>query len=356
MNFVGCSRATLALLFLTAMGASGCSSDGGDAGEGQEGSSGAATTSGNGSSSSSSSAGSGSTTGSESSSAAGSSDSGTSGEQSGDSSSSTGDDNGALIDARPYELVVPTSYDENEPTPLVVLLHGYGASAELQNIYFRFTPEAEEHGYLLALPDGILDASSRQFWNATDACCNFGGERVDDVAYLSALLDDVEEQYNVDPNRVYFVGHSNGGFMSHRLACDVGDRIAAIVSLAGATWADASACPAKAPVNILQVHGTDDETILYEGGSNAGIGYPSANDTVAQWAQKNGCTGALTDEGTADIESILAGEETRLQSYGECPEGGAVSLWTIDEGAHLPSFDEGWADAVWDYLEAHPKP
>lgn len=275
---------------------------------------------------------------------------------SGEGSSSTGSDNSGLIDDRPYGLVVPASYDPESPTPLVVLLHGYGATAPLQDVYFRFTPNAEANGYLLALPNGLKDAGDSQFWNATDACCNFGNDPVDDVAYLEALIDDVAAQYNVDDRRVYFVGHSNGGFMAHRLACEIGDRIAAIVSLAGATWNDAAACPAQSPVNILQVHGTDDETIAFDGGNNGGVVYPSASDTVAQWAAANGCGGELVNDSTADLEVDIDGAETIQDGYMDCPPGGQVALWTIDGGGHIPSFDESWAEAVWAYLAVHPKP
>lgn len=260
------------------------------------------------------------------------------------------------FEGRPYVLVVPTEYDPEIAAPLVVLLHGYSADAVIQDAYFRFSPDAEEHGYLLALPDGVTDTAGNQFWNATDACCNFGGDPVDDVAYLGALIDDVQAQYNVDAKRVFVVGHSNGGFMAHRLACDIGERIAAIVSLAGATWDDATACPAETPVNILQVHGTDDDTILFDGGDNLGFVYPSANETVAQWAANNGCSGELAQDGTADLEIALAGEETLLNTYAQCPPGGQVALWTIEGGGHIPAFDDGWADAVWAYLDAHPKP
>ena len=269
---------------------------------------------------------------------------------------STGGDDSGLIDARPYMLLVPDSYDPATPTPLVVMLHGYGVTGVIQATYFRLLDDADEHGYLLAYPDGTPDAGGNRFWDATDACCNFAGAPVDDVAYLSALLDDVEASYNVDPDRIYFMGHSNGGFMSYRLACDIGERIAAVASLAGATWNDPTACPAAAPVNVLQIHGTDDRTIGYDGGTTGAATFPSAPQTVATWADKNGCGGALTDVDTIDLEVTIAGAETQRQEYADCVAGGDVVLWTIDGGSHIPNFDEGFADAVWEWFDAHPRP
>ena len=125
-----------------------------------------------------------------------------------------------------------------QPKQLMVLLHGYGATGQIQDQYFQFTQLANAKTFLLATPDGTSDPTPKQFWNATDACCNFYGSAVDDVKYVTAILDEAALKFRVDPKRVYAVGHSNGGFMAHRLACDRAARIAAIVSLAGATWKD----------------------------------------------------------------------------------------------------------------------
>jgi polyhydroxybutyrate depolymerase len=259
----------------------------------------------------------------------------------------------SLIEARPYGLLAPASYRPSTPTPLVLLLHGYGASGRVQAEYFGLLADAEEHGYLLAYPDGLTDPRGSRFWNATDACCNFYGRTVDDVAYLGAVIDDVAARYTVDPRRVFVIGHSNGGFMAHRLACDIGNRVAAVISLAGATWRNAASCPAATAVNVLQVHGDADQTISY-GGSAA---YPSAAQTVATWAQKNRCGGALEILGVdKDLDIGIMGAETRTEGYAGCPPGGAVALWTIEAGGHIPSLGPSWADAAWEYFTAHRKP
>jgi pimeloyl-ACP methyl ester carboxylesterase len=81
---------------------------------------------------------------------------------------------------------------------------------------------------------GQQDRRGHRFWSATDACCNLDGLAVDDVAYLRAVIRDVSARHAVDPRRVFIVGHSNGGFMAHRMACEASDLVAAVVSLAGA--------------------------------------------------------------------------------------------------------------------------
>lgn len=274
--------------------------------------------------------------------------------------SSTDGGSGSLVAARPYGFHVPSGYDASKPAPLVILLHGYGASGDLQETYFQLTATSDANGFLYATPDGTLDPNGKRFWNADDACCNFYGSTVDDVAYVNAIIDDVSSKYSVDPKRIYLVGHSNGAFMSHRLACDSTSRIAAIVALAGAVWNDPSKCNPSTKISILDVHGDADATILYGGGTTAaGVPpYPGETQTMSTWAAKNGCTGALAANGqTLDLDTGLAGAETEEQVYGGCPTGIDVELWTIHGGSHIPALAHPtWGDSIWAFLKAHPKP
>src|SRR5437588_222627 len=128
-------------------------------------------------------------------------------------------DGGALA-GRPYEVDVPAGYDKSQPHPLIVLLHGYSGAAGEINAYFGFSALADAKQVLVALPNGTIDDAGRRFWNATDACCNYFNSYVDDVGYLNAVIDDMKKKYNVDAHRVFVVGHSNGAFMAHRMACD----------------------------------------------------------------------------------------------------------------------------------------
>ncbi len=258
------------------------------------------------------------------------------------------------IAERPYRLVVP---DEVAPTgaPLLILLHGYGTTGSIQDLYFGMSRITRGRGVLYAIPDGTLDASARRFWNATDACCDFARANIDDVGYLDAIIDDVSARYAVDPRRIFLIGHSNGGFMAHRMACDRSGRIAAVVSLAGATNNTASLCTPTEPVSVLQVHGTADMTIRYEGGSNAGFMYPSAITSVARWATNNRCNTTRTMVSSIDLDTALAGAETRVERHDGCM-GGAAELWTITGGAHLPALNGQWSTLALDWLLAHPKP
>jgi polyhydroxybutyrate depolymerase len=267
-------------------------------------------------------------------------------------------DAAGIVAARPYTLHVPTGYKMGQATPLVVMFHGYGVTGDDQEAYFQLTNASDEHTYLYAYGDGTLDQTGSWFWNATDACCDLYNVPVDDVQWFDAVVADISAKYAVDPKRVFVVGHSNGGFMSHRLACDRSGTVAAIFSLAGAQWDDLSHCEPTDKVSVAEIHGNADMTIDYDGGSTSEGVYPAAPTTVADWAMRNGCTGPLAPNGqTFDIDTTLPGNETTVQVYGGCPSGIDVQLWTIAGGGHIPTLNQpAWGEDVWGFLSAHPKP
>lgn len=274
---------------------------------------------------------------------------------------------GALTDAseptplggdRPTTLHVPSGYVPGTAAPIVVVLHGYGASGAVQDLYFGLTAASDARGFLLAAPDGRIDTTGKRYWNATDACCDFGATGVDDSTYLSSLIEEIKARYTVDPKRVFLVGHSNGGFMSYRMACDHSDQIAAIASLAGAMYSDVSRCQARSPVSVLQIHGTADKTVAYAGGLFAGQAFPSAAVSVSSWASIDGCTATADTSGPRlDLDAQLAGTDTTTTRYGTgCKPGGHAELWTIEGGSHIPSLSATFTTQVLDFLFAHPKP
>ena len=262
-----------------------------------------------------------------------------------------------IIDARPYTLHVPASYVPGQPTPLLVMFHGYGASGPLEEAYFDLTAASDTYGFLYAYGSGLIDQTGNRYWNATNACCDIYHSGVDDVAYFDAIVDDVTSKETVDPKQIYVIGHSNGGFMTHRLACQRTGTVAAIVSLAGAVYLDPTLCTPSEKISVAEVHGNADETIFYDGGTTDEGVYPSAPVTVATWAAKNGCTGSIAPTGaTLDLDTTIGGNQTTISAYAGCPAGIDVQLWTINGGPHVPQLPTpGWGDAVWAFLSAHPK-
>jgi polyhydroxybutyrate depolymerase len=253
---------------------------------------------------------------------------------------------------------VPASYDRTKPAPLLIAFHGYGDGDDSTTFegWFQLASTADARGFLYALPNGTFDASHQRFWNATDACCNFGDKKVDDVAYVAAVIDEVARTHALDRNRVFLIGVSAGGVMVHRLACDLSDRVAAIVSVSGTTWADATKCAPTAPVAIVEFHGTNDKVVPYDGGSMrlAGPDVPGARETVEHWSRYDQCKTELAERAPRlDLESTVVGTETRVEAFGGCAAD--VELWTAEGGPHAPRFTRAFAPALFDFFSTHPK-
>jgi polyhydroxybutyrate depolymerase len=262
--------------------------------------------------------------------------------------------------ARPVSLFVPGSYASTTPAPLLILLHGYSASGGEEEVYLDLHPTADARGVLYAHPDGTTDSQGNEFWNATDGCCNFDGSTVDDSSYLAGLVTEIESRYNVDPKRVFFVGHSNGGFMAYRMACDHADVIAGIATLAGAMWEDTAECTPSAAVSVLQIHGTADTEVFYDGfdgGPGVGNGpYPSAPTSVGDWATYDDCV-MPAETSFPQITLGYGAPDTNVSKYATgCANGSEADLWSIPDAGHIPPIGPNFAPAMFDYLLAHPKP
>ena len=256
---------------------------------------------------------------------------------------------------RPYCIKVPSTYAAGSAVPLLLLLHGFNASGQIQADYFDFDALAEHHGFLLAKPDGTMNRLGSRYWNASPACCAPStAEAPDDVAYLGAVLDDVEQRYTVDASRVYVVGHSNGAFMAQRLACDLSQRLAGVVSLAGAV--DTSACAPAAHVSLLEVHGTSDQLVHYDGGTLPTFmaPYPSVDQTLAFWRSANGCSAPASPQPFDLVcDSSAPGPETQHISS-SCADGTSTELWRMDGVGHIPAFVlPTWPEDVYRFLAAH---
>lgn len=254
-------------------------------------------------------------------------------------------------------LTVPQNYNADTPTPLVVLLHGYTSSGAQQDSYMGFSKLSEKYGFLFIAPNGNKEpgGDENRFWNATPACCDFFRTNVDDSGYVINIINAIKEDYNVDADRIYLIGHSNGGFMSYRAAYEHSGTIAAIASLAGASHIDEREAPAN-PVHILQIHGTADGTIAYEGSEIQGNKYPSALDSVKTWADYNGCSTEGAERELRDLDANASGHESSVLLFASgCEVGGSSELWTIADGSHVPPLSETFSEQVIEWLYAHPK-
>ncbi|MFK7977185.1 MAG: PHB depolymerase family esterase [Halioglobus sp.] len=261
--------------------------------------------------------------------------------------------------ARPANVHIPADYNTATRYPLVIVLHGFGASGFIQSLYFGLLDRVDPGQFVLIAPDGTVNTNGSRFWNATPACCagQDPAQQVDDVGYIRSLISEAAQTYSIDEERIGLIGHSNGGFMSLRMACEASELISSVVSLAGSTFADAASCgPADNPVSVLAVHGDDDATISYDGREGE-FGFPSAPITTERFAQQAGCdiNNPLTPP-AINLMDTIDGNETTVIEYTGCEQNSEVTLWTIVDGPHIPLvFNAAALDSFVAWLVNHPR-
>jgi polyhydroxybutyrate depolymerase len=265
-------------------------------------------------------------------------------------------DPGAAFDP-PATLRVPSTLSAGECVPLLMVLHGFGVSSSLLIAKAQLNQVADTKKFAYLAPEGTRDSLGRPFWNAGPSCCDLERRAPDDVKRLRELLEFNLKNPAVDPARVFLIGYSNGAFMAQRLACDVSDHLAGVISVAGATPGPEIPCAPLTPLSVLAIHGDADPIVHYQGGvvfDRTDLPpHASAVDSVKAWAERLGCKGPLQNVGSTDLEPNLAGAETAMQRFEGCR--GSVELWTVHGGGHYVALQPPAMDAMWSFILAHPK-
>lgn len=256
---------------------------------------------------------------------------------------------------RPAALFLPDDYTTTKQWPLVIMLHGYGSTAAFHNTYFGLEAHATTHGYIGVAPEGIRDMASNQFWTATNACCDHYGGGVDDATYLTNLLDEAESRLAIDRRRIYFLGHSNGAFMSYRMACELGSRVAALVSLAGSVSQNPDDCASPGSTAVLEIHGTLDNIVPYNGGNFFGKLFPGVEETPNRWIAINQCQGNPTTLPNIDVALEVTGAETEVRRWSACADGTSVELWRVRDAGHIPTLSSNFMPDVIEFLYRHQR-
>ncbi len=198
---------------------------------------------------------------------------------------------------RGYILYVPASYDSNTAVPLVFCFHGYGSSASVNMGYTNFNEIADTAGFIVIHPQGTL-LQGTSHWNVGGWTL---GSIVDDVGFTNLLLDSISNAYNINSDRVYSTGMSNGGFMSFLLACQSSDKFAAIASVTGSmTPQTYNACNPLHPTPVLQIHGDADATVPYNGDP---LWTKSIDDVLQYWVNHNNCNNTPSVTNFPDINT-----------------------------------------------------
>jgi polyhydroxybutyrate depolymerase len=233
-------------------------------------------------------------------------------------------------------LVTPPGVTPGAKRPLVVFLHGLGATGAGLVRSLDVGPLATPLGFSFVAPDGPKDHLGRRFWNAGHDCCDFDGANPNHVSLIGNLPATLEASGAATFGDVVVVGFSNGAFMAHRLACDV-PRVTAIVAFAGAEPGEVDPpCQPAHPVRVVMVHGDADHVVPYAGGPVLGDTtrvVPSAEKGASDWAARNGCAARAPEHRREDLAQALAGDETRIDTYAGCKA--PVELWTVAGADHL---------------------
>ena len=258
---------------------------------------------------------------------------------------------------RRYILHTPNGLDPAKPVAIVLVLHGATQSPESAERMSRMSQLADKNGFIAVYPSGTGPdpAAKVPTWNADNCCAYAMNNHVDDIGFLSALIDRLEQNHHVDPKRVYATGISNGAMLSYRLACELSEKIAAIAPVEGAQKVD---CRPADRVSVLVFHGTADRLVPFDGGSTPfQVGPPRTDTSVASaisfWVEKDGCSPSPQHDEKPEVHTDL---------YSGCKDGTAVALYAIQGGRHMwPGLAISGnhvpaSNIIWQFFASHPKP
>jgi polyhydroxybutyrate depolymerase len=254
---------------------------------------------------------------------------------------------------RTVHVHVPSSYAPTKPIAVVLDFHGVMSNAIQQELLTGMIAKADSAGFVAVHPEGI---GLSQSWNAGKCCGEAVTEGVDDIAFASAILDALEARLCVDTHRLFATGMSNGGFLSHRIACELSSRIAAVAPVAGVLGVDT--CAPSRPMSVMQFHGTADPIVPYAGSDL--LGFPAVEPVMAAWAARSACMPSpRTSYSHGDVTCV---------TYDGCAQSAEIVLCKVQNGGHawpggLPVPALGYTtndihatDAMWDFFSRHPLP
>lgn len=224
---------------------------------------------------------------------------------------------------RTYRMHVPPALAAGERAPLVLLFHGFPSSGRDAQHFMGFDSVADARGFIAVYPDGAAGS-----WGVGCDCTEADASGVDDVMLVGSLIGQLERERLVDVSRIYAVGYSQGAMFSHRLACDLSDRLTAVAAVAGEMPRLVSArCAPTRPISIVMLHGTADRSVPWQGGPQL----LSVPDTAERWAQLNGCVGKAVEPLPDPADD---GTTVTRESHSSCAAGVETILYAIHGGGH----------------------
>jgi polyhydroxybutyrate depolymerase len=244
---------------------------------------------------------------------------------------------------RAYDVYVPASYDGSVAVPLVVDLHGFTSNKSQQRIISGMQGRSDLEGFLVTYPQGLFNS-----WNAGGCCGQAVTQNIDDVGFIRAMVAAIEAEGNVDPRRVYVTGLSNGGAMTHRLACQAADLFAAAAPMASPiALIPMSSCQPSRPISVL----------MFMGLTDALVPYATAAPSFQYWRTFDGCVGASPDE------TVVVGG-SMCETFTQCNDGVEAGLCSIASNSPAPfaghilyiNPDMNLSQVAWDFLSQFQLP
>ncbi len=263
---------------------------------------------------------------------------------------------------RSYTLNLPPTYYTGGNFALVIALHGGGGNAAQFEATSFLTNKANAAQFAVVYPQGSSPSLlNLQTWNGGGCCGHAVKANIDDVNFIRQLIIHLTGKYKLDPKQVYATGHSNGGIMSYRLACELSDKIAAIAPNAAAMMLE-NCTPSRA-VPLLHMHSALDENVPIVGGVGkglAGVPFPPLTTSMEKWVQLNGC------QQPAKIERA---NQVAHSTWQPCRDRSAVELYVTQDGGHAwpgaqpgrsggdtPSTAINANDLLWSFFQRHRLP
>jgi polyhydroxybutyrate depolymerase len=231
--------------------------------------------------------------------------------------------------ARTYTLVLPPNYFDagTGNVPLVIAMHGGGGSAAQFESTSLLTTKANASNFAVVYPNGTSDGGlGLNTWNAGSCCGSAVSNQVNDVNFIRQLINELASRYRINTQRIYATGHSNGGMMSHRLACELSDRIAAVAPNAAALVVT---CNASRPVPVLMMHSKLDRNVPLQGGVGVGLSgvpYPPMTTATQRWTGLNACA---SPSNTTTVSAAWSREV-----WSGCAGNANVELLLTEDGGH----------------------
>lgn len=246
---------------------------------------------------------------------------------------------------RQFFIYEGSSYSGN--APILFVLHGYTSRALWIMNYSGFQSIADEFGFLVIYPQGtLLPSSGQTHWNVGGWTTS---STTDDVSFINSLINFIDDEYSIDPKRIYSTGMSNGGYMSYKLACDLSSKIAAVVSVTGSmTIQTIDGCNPSHPTSVAQIHGLQDSVVSYYGN----VWSKPIEEVMEYWANYNNCS---NESNSSEITGSNGGGTHDV--YSECDNQASVELFLMNNMGHdwpnLNNHDIQASTTIWDFLSKY---